>query len=128
MFARRPAATARLLADWELIVGGALAARTEPKRLVGGTLTVACAGPVALEVQHSADMLIARVNRHMGQVLVQRLRLVHQQVQAPLRPAPAPPRMVDQAEIARRLAGLDDGPVRDALAVLAAAMHGDRKA
>ena len=109
-------------------MGAKVGARTQPKRLVGGTLTVACAGPVALELQHSADMLIARVNRHVGQILVQRLRLVQQQVQAPIPPAPAPSRMVDRVDIALSLAGLDDGPVRDALAGLAAAMQGDRKA
>ena len=124
-FARRPAASAQLLADWELIVGAQFAAQTQPRKLAGGTLTVVCSGPVALELQHTADVLIARINRHMGHALVQRLRLMHDTVSAAPRRAPAPAAVsaADKAAVERRLADLPDGPLREALAGLALAMR-----
>jgi len=126
-FARRPLASAQLLVDWELVVGPHLAAQTQPRRISGGTLTVACAGPVALELQHLADVLIARINRHMGHDLVQRLRLVQDTVAPPAVRRPPPgilPTARDRAAIERRLADLPEGPLREALAGLALAMRG----
>jgi hypothetical protein len=125
-FARRPVASAQLTLDWELIAGAHLAARTQPRKMSGGTLTVACAGPVALELQHLSDVLIARINRHMGHDLVQRLRLV----QEPLSFAPAgrkrakAPSLQEVEAVDRRLAEVPEGPVRQALAGLALAMRG----
>jgi hypothetical protein len=125
-FARRPAASAQLALDWELIVGATLAAQTQPRRLSGGTLTVACAGPVALELQHLADVLMARINRHMGHELVQRLRLTQEMLSFVPAPAgrAAGPTPQARAAVQRRLADLPDGPVRQALADLALAMRG----
>ncbi|GBQ11209.1 hypothetical protein AA21291_0725 [Swaminathania salitolerans LMG 21291] len=106
-FAKRPASAVRLILDWAEIVGPALAAQTEPRRVSGGTLTIACTGPVALELQHLAPQLLERINTHCGSLrtgrdlrfddgtaLVRRLRIV--QDPALLRPAtpasrPAPP-------------------------------------
>ena len=51
-FRRRAPATAQVLADWSAIVGPAIAAVTTPRRLAAGTLTIACAGPIAMELQH----------------------------------------------------------------------------
>jgi hypothetical protein len=124
VLAKASSAGARVGADWDLIAGAALGAVTQPRRLSGGTLTVACAGPVAMEVQHAADLLIERVNRHMGQHLVERLRLVQDLVTpaAALLP-PSSPAKVDHAAIARQLEGVPDGPVRAALAALAEAIQ-----
>ncbi|MGN6816220.1 MAG: DUF721 domain-containing protein, partial [Solirubrobacterales bacterium] len=49
---------------------------TVPRRLHGGTLSVACAGPVAMELQHLAPELLARINAHLGRPVVERLRFV----------------------------------------------------
>ena len=57
-FRRRSPAAAQIMADWEIIVGPALAAMTVPRRVVRGTLTIACAGPIAIELQHMAAELI----------------------------------------------------------------------
>ena len=46
-FRRRAPATAQVLADWEAIIGPALAAVTTPRKLFAGTLAIGCAGPVA---------------------------------------------------------------------------------
>ena len=77
-FKRRSPAGAALMADWPAVVGPALAAVTTPKRLGNGTLVIGCAGPVAMELTHLAPQLIGRINAHLGQVAVERLRFVQQ--------------------------------------------------
>jgi hypothetical protein len=114
-FRRRAPATAQVLADWEAIVGPALAAETLPRRLSAGTLTIACAGPVAMELQHLSEALRARINGHLGQTAVTRLRFVQEALpsrsHAASRPAPPPAR-----EAARRaVEAVPEGPLRDAL-------------
>ncbi len=114
-FRRRSPLAARLIGDWETIVGPAIAAVTMPERCTGGVLTVACAGPIALELQHLAPKLIERINVHVGRALVSRLRFR----QAPLSgSAPAPARAVVPAAgeraLAERLAGMEEGPLREA--------------
>jgi hypothetical protein len=121
-FKRRSPAAAGLAADWAAIVGPALAAVTLPRAVQGGTLTIVCAGPVAMELQHLSPQLIARVNDSVGHALVQRLRLVQTAapaVQAPARPAPSP---AVAAEAAARTADLPEGPLRDALSALGRAV------
>ncbi len=115
-FRRRSPAAARLLADWEAIVGPALASVTAPERCVAGTLSLACAGPVALELQHLAPKLIERINTHLGRSLVTRLRF-HQ---VPLSPSPRPPTArtigpeVEEA-LRARLDSFPEGALREAL-------------
>jgi hypothetical protein len=116
-FRRRAPATAQVLADWPAIVGPALAAVTVPRRLAGGTLTIGCAGPVALELQHLASTLIERINSQLGRPTVTQLRFVQQSMPAP--PAPPPPR---PAAALRRLDHLPEGPLREALERLGAAV------
>ena len=112
-------AAAQLLADWPAIVGPALAATTVPRRFAAGTLTLGCTGPVALELQHLSSQLIERVNGHLGRAVVQRLRFV-QDTRPP--PVPARPRRV-RPPVA--VDGLPDGPLRDALGRLGAAINND---
>lgn len=111
----RNAASAQIVADWELIVGPALAARTLPRRLSAGTLTLACAGPVALELQHQSQMLIGRINTHFGRLLVDRLRFI--QDDTAIAPPPVPPRQVRPVEPVQ-IPDMPEGPLRDALAAL----------
>ncbi len=121
-FKKRSPAGAQVLADWADIAGPDLAARTTPRRLIGGTLTLACSGPVATELQHYSNELIERVNRHMGRILVERLRFV----QDPAPPVPAlqpPPR---RAAAAVALPGIPQGPLRDALSALGQVVAGTR--
>ena len=87
-FKRRSPAGAALMADWPAAVGPALAAVSTPKRLGNGTLVIACAGPVATELTHLAPQLIGRINAHLGQVAVERLRFVQQASAGPAAPPP----------------------------------------
>jgi hypothetical protein len=125
-FRRRSPAAARLLADWEAIVGPSLAAVTVPERCAAGTLSLACAGPLALELQHLAPKLIERINTHVGRELVTRIRF--HQTRLPARgaaPARTPRRVEAEvgAALAARLAGVPQGALRDALAALARAIE-----
>lgn len=123
VFRKRSAAGAQILADWPDIVGPALAAVTEPLRLTSGSLVLACSGPVAMELQHLAPELIARINAHLGRAAVERLRFVQQAVTG----APAarpPPKPVTLPEgVQRNLAELPPGELRDALEKLARGVY-----
>lgn len=112
-FRKRAPATAQVLADWDMIIGPAMAALTTPRKLFAGTLSIACVGPVAMELQHLAPTIIGRINAHMGQVIVSRLRFVQDvtTVRAPVAPARLP--AVEAASGA--VSGLPEGPLRDAL-------------
>jgi hypothetical protein len=115
-FRRQSPASAQIMADWADIVGPDLARCTVPRRLSGGVLTLGCAGPVAMELQHLAPELIARINRSCGRDAVRSLKLVQDMVAAapPPRPArrdPPPPLPIPD---------MPDGPLKDALAALGA--------
>lgn len=125
-FRHRSFAAAQVVADWEAIVGPAIAAVTVPRRLAAGTLTIACAGPVALELQHLAPMLIERITAHLGRPVVRRLRLVHDATPRMAEPPPPAARPADEAAAARAVAGLPEGPLRDALLALARSLAARR--
>lgn len=113
-FRARSAGAAQLLADWTAIIGPALAAVTQPRRLTGGTLTLACSGPIALELQHLTGQLAERINGHFGRVMVERFRFVQDPGVAGVA---APPRR-KAAPVPVEVPGLAPGGLRDALAAL----------
>ncbi len=113
-FRKRAPGSAQVMADWAQIVGPELSATTTPRRLSGGTLTLACAGPVALELQHLSDQVLARVNGHLGRIVVERLRFV----QNPTAPQAAEPVRPQRAPRPVEVHGIPPGPLRDALAAL----------
>lgn len=115
-FRKRAPATAQVLADWEAIVGPALAAVTTPRKLFSGTLAIACAGPVAMELQHLSVELMARINGHLGRVAVTRLRFIQDVPRPP--PPPPPPRPQAREAARRAVESLPEGPLRDALEAL----------
>jgi len=110
-FRRRAPAAAQLMADWPLIVGPALAAVVHPRRLSGGTLTLGCTGPQALELQHLATALIERINAQLGRVVVERLRFVQEAQAAP----PLPPLPRGSPPPVPQVAALPPGELRAAL-------------
>ena len=119
-FSKRAPATAQVVADWEIIVGPAIAAVSVPRKLFSGTLAIACSGPLALELQHLAPQLIERINRHLGKIAVTRLRFI--QDAPPPRAAPRPPRPAAVAKARAAVAGLPAGDLRDALEALGRAV------
>lgn len=127
-FRRTPAAVAQIMLDWPHIVGPELAQVTEPRRLSSGTLTLACAGPMAMELQHMAIEVMNRINGHVGTPVVRALRFVQvHKIHQPARPPATivPPAAVAAAE--KVLGDFPPGELRDALARLGQQVHAPRK-
>jgi hypothetical protein len=126
-----------LIADWPAIVGETLARHARPIELqwppraakrdpdapaAPATLVLRVESAFALEAQHSASVIIARVNAHLGWRCVHKIAF-RQGPLPPLnekrRPAPLPS---EAAQVAARAAAspiLDDG-LRDAVTQLGA--------
>ena len=122
-FHKRAPTAAQVLSDWAGIVGPALAATTAPRRISGGRLTIACSGPVAMELQHLAPELLARINGWLGKPTVTELRFVqdHMPESRPASPRAPSPQAV--AAVDKAVAGLPDGPLKDALSALGRSVH-----
>ncbi|MBF0858664.1 DUF721 domain-containing protein [Gluconobacter sp. LMG 31484] len=96
VFKKKPPVLARLMMDWVDFVGPRLAKQTEPRRFSAGTLTLACSGPIAMELQHLAPQIIERINVACGlrgEYGIERLKLV-QDLVAFERPTPKRPKPV----------------------------------
>jgi hypothetical protein len=131
-YAKQGFAARELVTRWAEIAGPKVAAHSQPLKMqwprpVEGqpqepaTLVLRVEGPMALEIQHSSDVILERVNRFFGWHAVGRLALR----QAPLsrREQPAPPRAPDPkvvAEVAETLSCVEDKDLRAALARLGA--------
>jgi hypothetical protein len=133
-YAKQGFAARELVTRWSEIAGAEIAAHSEPIKMqwprpVEGqpqepaTLVLKVEGPMALEIQHSSDVILQRVNRFFGWSAVGRLALR----QAPLsrRKASAPPSPPDPQSverIAKTLSAIEDEQLRAALARLGAAI------
>jgi len=133
-YAKQGFAARELVMRWAEIAGSEIAAHSEPLKMqwprpVEGqpqepaTLVLRVEGPMALEIQHSSDVILARVNRFFGWNAVGKLALR----QAPLsrREQAAPPRPPDPkavAEVSETLSAVEDEELRAALARLGAAI------
>ena len=133
-YAKQGFAARELVTRWAEIAGPHIAAHSEPLKMqwprpVEGqpqepaTLILRVEGPMALEIQHSSDVILQRVNRFFGWSAVGRLALR----QAPLsrRKAPPRPQAPDPkavAKVAETLSAVEDEELRTALARLGAAI------
>ena len=134
VFAKQGFASRELVTRWADIAGADVAAHSEPLKIqwprpVEGqdpepaTLVLRVEGPMALEIQHTSDVILERVNRFFGWNAVGRIALR----QAPLSRPPAPKarKKPDAAEVARIADGLgtvEDEALRGALARLGASI------
>ncbi len=144
-FTRQGFASAELVTRWTEIVGGEVAAHSEPIKIQwprplspstasptskeelslgrpAGTLVLRVEGPAAIEIQHLTNVICERVNRFLGWRAVERIALR----QAPLRrashqPATAPDHAA-AARIAATMPQIADEDLRQALARLGAAI------
>src|SRR6195952_2023075 len=133
-YAKQGFAARELVTRWAEIAGPEVALHSQPLKMqwprpVEGqpqepaTLVLRVEGPMALEIQHSSDVILARVNRFFGWSAVGRLALR----QAPLsrRKVPAIPRPPDPkavARVAETLSAVEDEQLRAALARLGASI------
>jgi hypothetical protein len=124
-YRRHSPAAAQIMADWPIIVGPKVASMTTPRKLDRGTLTIACAGAVAMDLHYVGVELINRINGHLGGQPVHSLRFT--QAGMPRQPPPPPrppPEAVEAAEAA--VAGLPEGDLRTALAALGRVVLGQK--
>jgi hypothetical protein len=121
-FRRRSPGTAQVMTDWQAIVGPALAAVTLPRRLAAGTLTIACSGPIAMELQHLSGELIARINTSLGAPTVSKLRFVQIAPESPVVVSLPPPSPQSLACAESAVESLPPGALRDALTALGRAV------
>jgi hypothetical protein len=133
-YAKQGFAARELVTRWAEIAGPEIAAHSEPLKMqwprpVEGqpqepaTLVLRVEGPMALEIQHSSDAILQRVNRFFGWSAVGKLALR----QAPLsrrapRARPRPPDAKEVAEVEKTLSSVEDAELRAALARLGAAI------
>jgi hypothetical protein len=132
-YAKQGFAARELVTRWADIAGAEVAAHSEPLKMqwprpVEGqpqepaTLVLRVEGPMALEIQHSSDVILQRVNRFFGWSAVGRLALRQAPLSRRNRPAP-PSRAPDPksvAKVAETLSAVEDEELRAALARLGA--------
>ena len=140
---KRGFASAAILTHWDSIVDAETALTALPERLIwprrragdeeaggGATLVVATNGASAMVLQHTAPLLIDRLNTFFGWRAVERLKIVQRPI--PVREAPPPPppplSAEDEAALAERLAALEDSPLKVALERLGRAVLSARPA
>jgi hypothetical protein len=133
-YAKQGFASRELVTRWAEIAGSEVAAHSQPLKIqwprpVEGqpqepaTLVLRVDGPMALEIQHSSDVILAQVNRFLGWNAVGRLALR----QAPLsgrkpRKAAAALDAASVARVAASLTAVEDEELRRALARLGASI------
>ena len=100
-YAKQGFAARELVTRWAEIAGAEIAAHSEPLKMqwprpVEGqpqepaTLVLRVEGPMALEIQHSSDVILQRVNRFFGWSAVGRLALRQAPLSRRNRPKPSP--------------------------------------
>ena len=133
-YAKQGFAARELVTRWAEIAGREIAAHSEPLKLqwprpVEGqpqepaTLVLRVEGPMALEIQHSADVILERVNRFFGWSAVGKLAFRQaplSRVRRPARPGPPDPKSV--AKVEESLGDIEDEQLKSALARLGAAI------
>lgn len=133
LLARRGFAQSAVIGEWSVIVGKALAEHTWPERIAfagggrtGGTLHLRTdGGALATELQHLAPQLIERVNGYFGYRAVACLKLIQGPPRAQpavARAAPPPLTPAEEEALCRRLDGVADEDLREALAGLGRAL------
>jgi hypothetical protein len=135
--ATRGVSEASLIADWPAIVGESVAryarpielqwrprpARRDPETAIApATLVLRVEGAFALEAQHNAAIIAARVNAHLGWRCVERIAFRQGPLPPPKEKRRPPPAPSAEAEAAARAAAaaIGDGDLREALTRLGA--------
>ena len=77
-------AEARIILDWEKIMGTSLAGQTQPQKISflkgqrgGGTLILLVTSAIAPEIMNLSPQIIERINGYFGYEAVQRITLKH---------------------------------------------------
>jgi len=119
-----------LVADWGSIVGPHIAGCSLPLRLSfnaaerrEGTLHVRVSGALALELQHLEPQILERINGYFGYRAVARLKIHQGPVPIERRRERKAPPPIDEAEVSRSVASVEDDGLRQALHGLARSLR-----
>ncbi len=124
-FARYGFAAADVVSNWEVIVGPELADVSAPERIRwprgsgeqaqkhGGTLVIRAAPGRALELQYEASRIIQRINSFFGYGAVVQIKVMQGTELKSRRRFPPP--LPEKPICEQQLAGMEDGPLKDAL-------------
>jgi len=133
-YARQGFAARELVTRWTEIAGSGIAAHCEPLKmqwprpvegqpLEPATLVLRVEGPMALEIQHSSEVILERVNRFFGWSAVGRLALRQGPLLRRQRSTSAHgPDVRKVEEVERTLSSVEDDELRAALARLGASI------
>jgi len=142
-FTRQGFASAELVTRWTEIVGGEIAAHSEPIKIQwpravtpsartsddglalvrpAGTLVLRVEGPAAIEIQHLVNVICERVNRFLGWRAVERIVFRQAPLRHISRRSAAAPDSAAAARIAANMPEVADEDLRQALARLGAAV------
>ena len=133
-FAKQGFASRELVTRWAEIAGAEVAKFSEPLKIqwprpvegqpqAPATLILRVEGPMALEIQHSSDAILQRVNRFFGWNAVGKIALRQAPLSRPKVRKTVKP--LDPAAVAREageLATIEDDALREALARLDASI------
>ena len=133
-FAKQGFASRELVTRWAEIAGAEVAKFSEPLKIqwprpvegqpqAPATLILRVEGPMALEIQHSSDAILQRVNRFFGWNAVGKIALRQAPLSRPKVRKTVKP--LDPATVAREageLATIEDDELREALARLGASI------
>jgi hypothetical protein len=134
VFARQGFASGDIVTQWPDIMGEEIARLADPVKLQWprnapgepaepATLVLRVEGPAAIEVQHLAPVILERINRYFGWRAVSRIAIRQAPLNRPVKKSrPPPPSAAEVATEARRLGGIADEGLRDALARLGVAV------
>ena len=142
-FTRQGFASAELVTRWTEIVGGEIAAHSEPIKIQwprpvspsgrasddglalgrpAGTLVLRVEGPAAIEIQHLVNVICERVNRFLGWRAVERIAFRQAPLRRTSRRSAAAPDPAAAVRIAANMPEVADEDLRQALARLGAAV------
>ena len=121
---KRGFASAAIITDWATIVGPDLAKHTRPQKLTfpkgkrdGGTVHILTSGPMALQLQHLAPMVVDRINSFFGYGAVAEIRLVQgaltQNEMLKKRHPTRPLTEADESHLGALTAGIEDDGIRE---------------
>jgi hypothetical protein len=133
-YAKQGFASRELVTRWGEIAGEDIAKFSEPLKMqwprpVEGqpqepaTLILRVEGPMALEIQHSSDVILQRVNRFLGWNAVGKIALRQAPLSRPVQPRKStPPAPSAVKQVADTLGSVEDEELREALAKLGASV------
>jgi hypothetical protein len=141
LLAKRSHVDAALALSWPNIAGEKLAGRTQPLKVTWprrvspddpfqpGTLTVACEGAVALDLQYQTSALIARINGFFGYAAIARIKIEQRAVDGFRQKKTKQIEPLGQAatnELVAHVRNISDDGLRDALLRLGASVKREK--